>query len=636
MTAKNNEEKDPATACAQFIALSNQEKFILRDVAYIHAAKNCLNTPQSIDWSRAVPSWLDTDKKRLYFETLDSDTKKALYAKDNTSLFRTPDRIAFYQKALQSKELTKPERTSLQSALYSLSPRFMDKPKESDYLKIAKDFRSVRLFPRAYEYLNKIIGGAHFSKEEKMAALKDFFYTHKLNRLKDKSGYLHATKKWANYLHDKDLQNPILMTLYYEAQINLVRVLWTEQGPTEALSALTKLEKTINKRHSPFDIHWLRGRIFEEQKKPSEALSELEKAAQSETPNWREKEKILWSLAWSYFKNKNYKSAIEHLDTMINSTEVSAYARFKYQYWKAEAFQRQSLETEAKATWGSLTLDDPYGYYGLLAHHQLDKPLITLTTGTFTQPVVLSSDDIEIFNALVKVGELDFAQKLLNEKLTSKSELAKMSADDICAIFQRLAQVNSYSTVFYYFTQLTPEMQRDVFLKIPSVLFPKPFYDLVSKAAQEATIEPELVYSIMRQESAFNPMARSPMDAFGLLQVLPEVASRMAKKHNVPYTTYEDLYKPEINIPIGSYLLRNQSNAFDNKFVLMVASYNASAGAVRNWYKRYDGDDLMFIEDIPYEETKTYVKLITRNLVLYKKLLYGDEFRAFPRHILEL
>jgi soluble lytic murein transglycosylase len=634
--AMNEQEKNPAEACVLFSELSKNESFILKDVAYVRAAKNCTAEPKLVDWSRPVPAWLDTEKKTLFFTTLEDNLQKGLFVKDNTSLFRTPERISYYQKALASKDINKEDKIALETALYSLSPRFMDKPAESDYLKIAKDYRSVRLFSRAYEYLNRIINSSKFSKEEKMIALKESFYTHKLNRLQDKKAYIASAKKWAQYLKEKDLKQTQLLPLYYEAQVNMIRVLWTENGSTEALKALAQLEKSLTKKYSLFDVYWLRGRIYEELKRRDDSQKQLEKAAAEETPNWREKEKILWSLAWSRFKSKDFKRAIEHLDLMIASPDVSPYARYKYQYWKGEALQRQSLETEAKAVWGSLAIDDPYGYYGLLAHHQLDKPLLKFTISDFNSRVVLSPSELDIFNALVKVDELDFAQKLLSEKLSSKTELVKKSADDISAIFQKLALVNSYNTIFYYFTQLSPEVQKEVFLKVPQVLFPNPYSDLVTSAAKDAGIEPELVYSIMRQESSFNPMARSPMDAFGLLQLLPEVARRVAKTHKIPFTGYEDLYKPEINIPLGSYLLKTQNKAFDNKFVLMVASYNASSSAVRNWYKRYDGDDLMFIEDIPYEETKTYVKLITRNLVLYKKLIYGDEFRAFPRHILEL
>lgn len=717
--ALNAQATNPMEACLAFTSLANSPDFILKDVAYVRAARNCLlieqtppkptevavdaalktaidpasgasatsspsaikletgpsnpampdakvpdvaisdaatttapatpgsdvaqtepakpiPTAPTIDWSRPVPSWLDGEKKSLYFTTLKADLERGLFVRDNTSLFRTPDRILYYQKALATKNISADQRKTLESALYSLSPRFMPKPTEADYLRIAKDYRSVRQFSKSYDYLNRIVKSSKTSKEDKMNALKELFQTHKLNRLSNRNGYIQAAKKWANFLTPKDLEKTSLLSYHYEANVNLARVLWTEQGTTEALATLEKTEKALSGRHSLFDILWLRGRIFEEQKKVNEAQAEFIKATNEPTPNWKEKEKIIWSLAWSFFKAKDYKKASEYLETMIVHPEISTTSRFKYLYWKGEAFHRQTQVKEAREIWEALARDDIYGYYGLLAHHQLQRPLASISASDVNSTSVLSSPEARIFNALIKVDEFEFAQKMLVDKLSDTNKVLQMSVEDICALFQKLAQVNSYSTIFNYFVKLPYDTQKQVFQRIPKTLFPSPYLELVSKAAQDASIEAELIYSIMRQESSFNPMARSPMDAFGLLQVLPDVAKRIARAHKVPYRGYEDLYKPEINVPIGAFLLKRQNTVFNDKFVLMVASYNASQKAVKNWHSRYDGDDLMFIEDIPYEETKAYVKLVTRNLVLYKKMLHGNEFRDFPRHLLEL
>lgn len=716
--AMNLQASNPAEACLMFSSLASINDFILKDVAYVRAARNCLlieqtppaatevavdaamktaidptsgaavaTTPSTlklengpsnppvpdakvpeetvsdaatpptpsapgsdiakesakpipkappIDWARPVPSWLDGEKKSLFFTTLKDNLVRGLFVRENTSLFRTPDRILYYQKALASKNISAEEKKNLESALYSLSPRFMPRPTEADYLRIAKDYRSVRQFKKSYDFLNRIVKSSKASKEDKMSALKELFYTHKLNRIGNRGAYIQAAKKWANYLTPKELENDTLLPYHYEANVNLARVLWTEQGTSEALATLDKAEKSIGKRHSLFDILWLRGRIFEEQKKTEQAQTEFIKATKEETPNWKEKEKIIWSLAWSFFKNKDFVKASEYLESMIVHPEISTTSRFKYLYWKAEALQRQNLTKEARAVWEALAVDDIYGYYGLLAHHHLKKPLASISSSDINSTSILSTPEARIFNALIKVDEFEFAQKMLVSKLAETDKVLQMSIEDICALFQKLSQVNSYSAIFSYFVKLPYDTQKQVFRRIPKTLFPSPYLDLVTKSAKDASIEAELIYSIMRQESSFNPMARSPMDAFGLLQVLPDVAKRIARANKVPYRGYEDLYKPEINVPIGAHLLRRQNITFNNKFVLMVASYNASQKAVKNWYSRYDGDDLMFIEDIPYEETKAYVKLVTRNLVLYKKLLHGDEFRDFPRHLLEL
>lgn len=450
--ASGLQAENPQEACRLFYNLSNNSQFILKDVAYVRAAKNCTTTSEvTIDWSRPVPSWVDGEKKLLYFNTLTDDLKKGLFVKENTSLFKTPERIAYYQKALGSKDISAEDKKTLETALYSLSPRFMAKPTESDFLRIAKDYRSVRMFQKSYDYLNKIVKSSKTSREDKMLALKELFTTHKLNRLRDKKGYINAAKKWATFLKPKDLEHSSILPYHYEANVNLARVLWTEQGTTEALNALDRTEKILTGRNSLFDIYWLRGRIYEEQKKSEEAQAQFIKATNEVTPNWKEKEKIIWSLTWSFFKTKNFKKAVEYLDSMISAPEISTPSRFKYLYWKGEAFQRDGMPKEARAIWESLAEEDTYGYYGLLAHHQVDKPLDTFTSNLPESTSVLSNPEAKIFNALIKVEEMDLAQRMLVEKMADDTKVLQMSVEDICALFVKLSQVNSYSSVFNYF-----------------------------------------------------------------------------------------------------------------------------------------------------------------------------------------
>jgi soluble lytic murein transglycosylase len=140
----------------------------------------------------------------------------------------------------------------------------------------------------------------------------------------------------------------------------------------------------------------------------------------------------------------------------------------------------------------------------------------------------------------------------------------------------------------------------------------------------------------MRQESAFNPLARSSADAFGLMQLLPRVAKSSALKNNIPLNQDADLFKPHVNIPLGSAHLSDLWEKYNGQFILAVASYNASEKAIQNWLStRYRGDSLEFIEDIPYEETRSYVKLVMRNLVFYQRI-YATEPIPFPEWCLEI
>jgi soluble lytic murein transglycosylase len=631
-----SEEKPKA--CELFLSLAQREKFVLKDVAYVRSLQNC-PTDEKTNWERPVPAWLEKEKQLTYFKNLKSNLEKALFVQKNTSYFSAPERIESYQKGLAAKEIALDQKAVLEESLFTLAPRFMKNPSIKDQFRIIKDYRSVRNFEKTKSLLQKIINNPKNSTEDKFTAYKEIFLTCKLQKGSRTQAYVKSAKNWAQFLKPQQLSSPWSLQAYLEAQTNYARVVWTETGTEPALKILETIEKNLKGKVSLHDIYWLRARMFEEKKQHTLAVAELEKALLEKIPIWKEQEKILWTLAWSYFKEKKYEESEKHLQTLIDHKETAPFARFKYLYWRGESEQRREKNALALKTWQQLCDEDFFGYYSLLAHHQLKKPLKNYQAPDFKPGNFLNTENEKIFYALKKVDEIELASRLLSQEAPDVSQIKEKTANEITNLFYLYSQIENYKYIFFVFNQLPYNLQKEIFVKIPRILFPEMYTAEMKEAAEKTGVEPELIYSIMRQESSFDPQARSPMDAFGLLQILPEVAKRVAREVKVPYANYEDLFDEKKNILIGSHLLKKQIQSFDNKFSLYVASYNASSSAVRNWHKRSlaaENDDIMFIEEIPYEETKAYVKLVLRNFIIYKKLKYGDEFKEFPRQLLDV
>lgn len=287
-------------------------------------------------------------------------------------------------------------------------------------------------------------------------------------------------------------------------------------------------------------------------------MGELEKALLEKSTLWRDREKILWTLAWSYFKEKKFSEAEKHLNTMIENSETTPFAKFKYLYWRAEAENRRDNKEQAQKTWQQVCDEDMFGYYSLISHYQLQKPLKSYVVPDFKAQTVLKSEEEKIFDALQQVDELDLASRLLNLNSPDLAQLKTMDASKVASLFSLYAKIKDYRYIFSVFNQLPYPLQKDVFTQIPRILFPEVYITEMKEAFDKTGVESELVYSIMRQESSFNPEARSPMDAFGLLQILPEVARRVAREVKIPYNNYEDLYEEGKNILLGSHLLKNK------------------------------------------------------------------------------
>jgi soluble lytic murein transglycosylase len=164
--------------------------------------------------------------------------------------------------------------------------------------------------------------------------------------------------------------------------------------------------------------------------------------------------------------------------------------------------------------------------------------------------------------------------------------------------------------------------------KFIDVIFPTPYFEIIKKLSDKYSVPKELIWGITRQESAFVPNERSWANAFGLMQIIPEKAIELSRKYNIPYQDYTDLYTPNINIEMGAALLKNLLHKYDGKFVQAVAAYNASESAVATWTKeRFNGNYFEFIENIPYEETRNYIKLVLRNYITYKRITSKKEFK---------
>ena len=156
--------------------------------------------------------------------------------------------------------------------------------------------------------------------------------------------------------------------------------------------------------------------------------------------------------------------------------------------------------------------------------------------------------------------------------------------------------------------------------EVLGLLFPVRFWESIVKNTHG--IDPVLVKSLIRQESAFDPTARSPARAFGLTQVIYPTARIFGMKNR------KQLFDPEANIRVGSEFLKKLINDFGS-VELALAAYNAGPLKVREWQKRYPTNNIdLFVEMIPYTETREYVRLVLRNYKIYKTVLFQPTNQA--------
>lgn len=158
------------------------------------------------------------------------------------------------------------------------------------------------------------------------------------------------------------------------------------------------------------------------------------------------------------------------------------------------------------------------------------------------------------------------------------------------------------------------------------VNYPLSYQILIKKYSDEFNVDPYLIAAIINVESKYDKNAISKKDARGLMQISPITGKWASEELNIDDFDVEDLFDPELNIMIGCWYLSILSQEFDNNLPLMLAAYNAGSGNVVKWLQdeKYS-DDGESLKDIPFAETKDYVKKVQRNISIYR-VLYEDEF----------
>lgn len=153
------------------------------------------------------------------------------------------------------------------------------------------------------------------------------------------------------------------------------------------------------------------------------------------------------------------------------------------------------------------------------------------------------------------------------------------------------------------------------------LIYPLPYADLIAAQAKQRGVDPLLFAGLIRQESTFNPRARSSANALGLSQVVPATGQGIASALGRPAINNEDLYRPVVAIEFGVFYLGRQLGQYDNRIYPALAAYNAGGGNVNGWVAEFGGEDPdIFMELIPFAETSYYVRIVYENYQHYRRL----------------
>jgi soluble lytic murein transglycosylase len=278
----------------------------------------------------------------------------------------------------------------------------------------------------------------------------------------------------------------------------------------------------------------------------------------------------------------------------------------RWRYWHARAIESTAGEDAAMPLFTEVAgLRDYYGYlaadrlhapYQLHAHPSPDD--LATQRALSAEPAVVRA------HQLFECELSDDAQAEWNSVMTDAGNALKVQAARLAARWGWYSQSIATLAQSGDFDDLT-------------LRYPRPYADSVERAVKLTQLSGDWILAVMRQESLFRKDAVSRADARGLMQMLPATASAVARRWNMAPPSRDGLFDPAIGVPLGAAYLRELIDKYAGNLPLALAAYNAGPAAVERWMPSRSVEAAVWVENIPYNETRGYVQHIVEHIVAF-------------------
>ncbi len=335
----------------------------------------------------------------------------------------------------------------------------------------------------------------------------------------------------------------------------------------------------------------------------------------------------LWARGWTAWRAGDWAAADRHWATLTDAHPmVQDHSRRTYYeralYWRAAAWAELGRVDEARRQWRFVRDRFPFSYYAVLAHHRLPDAGPWAPADPLDAPAPPAAVPAQHADAvwLWQLGLVRDVRNTLRHRL-NLGALGRGVTPLLAAAYRaRNDWFRSHWVVQYTDPLDVPPVGEDRLRWLAA--YPQPYADAVRHQAKRHGVDPLLIWAVMRQESGFRPRVGSSAGAQGLMQLLPATArgmSRRLKERRAP--SLAALRQVWPNIHYGAAYLARLHSRYKGHLALTLAAYNAGPGNVDDWLDRFgdlQGD--AFVEEIPFNEARGYVRKVLRSYAVYQAL----------------
>jgi soluble lytic murein transglycosylase len=358
------------------------------------------------------------------------------------------------------------------------------------------------------------------------------------------------------------------------------------------------------------------------------AAKRMEASILAQYPWSEEAATITWNEFLAGVRSRRFQDALVHGQRLARHNPQHAYG-LAAQYWNGRIFERTGRRKEALASYRALIGRSPASYYGWRASFREQVLLGRGKDPWFqTDPQRAVAESSLRFTDLLGPQERALAGGVGGRALPQEMQRWPESIRELLFLRQfdlidghvdasRAPNMRAWLSFLQrrYRQSIAQEKGE------PRLAYPLGFAPLLVGAARRHGVDPLLMAALVREESRFDPGAKSWVGATGLAQLMPFTADWVVKQ--VPDVRGRPLTDPFANLQLGAWYLAFTHRTFDRNSVYAVAAYNGGPGAVSRWKKGFVGDPDEFVESIPYHETRLYVKKVFASYWNYVKL-YGE------------
>lgn len=338
----------------------------------------------------------------------------------------------------------------------------------------------------------------------------------------------------------------------------------------------------------------------------------------------RRRDEALWYRSLAHIRLEQYGKAREVLDKLVDTFPSSSLVP-QARYWSARSHELEGSAADVTAPgFEAVITGAPNSYYALLAAERL-RELGREPPAAFPMaPKQVEKGDVppelKLAVALTQAGLFrDAAEEVQSRTARIRDQ------EQALAFANALLRLGEYGHA--HAVAARHLWGRAFGARVPEALaafYPRAFANAVESESTRYQVSPFLVWAIMRRESAFRPEVASAADARGLMQVIPPTARAIARKLSEPEPAPAELFSPSLSIRYGAWYLSQLMKRFAHP-ALVAAAYNAGPDATVKWVKEKGSLPLdLFVEEIPFRETRGYVKQVLADLYLYQSF-YGKD-----------